>query len=209
LRRLRPEAKWLDGRPPHQHAIDVADWLRTLSLDEYAPQFSGNHITDDLLPKLTADGLKGLGVNSVGHRRRLPDGIALLRDKTDTAAPGKNDELPAKQYDTDPSERWQVTVRFTDLTGYPRSANCSMPRRSKASSWHFFEAADAAVVEHGRKSSRTIICYFAGTRSKRPGCLATGMKWSVMPLSRILYVRICCPGPISSTRAPAPSPPSV
>jgi SAM (Sterile alpha motif) domain-containing protein len=112
LRRLRPEAKWLDGRPPHQHAIDVADWLRTLSLDEYAPQFSGNHITDDLLPKLTADGLKGLGVNSVGHRRRLPDGIALLRDKTDTAAPGKNDELPAKQYDTDPSERWQVTLRI-------------------------------------------------------------------------------------------------
>jgi hypothetical protein len=80
---------------PNQHAIGVADWLRTLGLDEYAPQFAG-----DLLPNLTADYLKDLGINSVGHSRRLLDGIALLRDKTNTAAPGRSDELLAEQRDT-------------------------------------------------------------------------------------------------------------
>jgi len=61
--------------------MDVAEWLKGLGLDQYAPQFYDNHITGDLLPNLTADDLRDLGVSSFGHRRRLLDAIGLLRDK--------------------------------------------------------------------------------------------------------------------------------
>ena len=59
--------------------MDIAEWLRTLGLEQYAPAFHDNDVTEDLLPSLTADDLKELGVASVGLRRRLLDAIALLR----------------------------------------------------------------------------------------------------------------------------------
>ena len=62
-------AKFRSGHYVPQPSIELTDWLRTLELDQYAPQFFENHITGDLLPNLTADDLKDLGVNSVGHRR--------------------------------------------------------------------------------------------------------------------------------------------
>ena len=56
--------------------MDVADWLRTLNLGQYEAAFRGNSVGMDVLPKLTADDLKDLGVNAVGDRRRLLDAIA-------------------------------------------------------------------------------------------------------------------------------------
>jgi SAM domain (Sterile alpha motif) len=52
-------------------AIDVADWLRGLGPDQYAPAFAANDIDAEVLPELTADDLIGLGVTSIGHRRKL------------------------------------------------------------------------------------------------------------------------------------------
>jgi hypothetical protein len=51
--------------------MDVADWLRTLGLEQYEPVFRANEIDERVLPSLTAEDLKDLGVNLVGHRRRL------------------------------------------------------------------------------------------------------------------------------------------
>ena len=59
--------------------MDVADWLRSLGLERYEQAFRDNEIDGDLLPNLTADDLKHLGVALVGHRRRLLDAIAALR----------------------------------------------------------------------------------------------------------------------------------
>jgi class 3 adenylate cyclase/tetratricopeptide (TPR) repeat protein len=134
---------------PNEHVIDVAEWLRTLGLDEYAPQFRANHISGDLLPQLTADDLRDLGVISVGHRRRLLDGIALLRDKANAAASGKSGELPAEQRDTGSGERRQVTVLFADLTGYTALSKLLDAEEVEGILTAFFEAADAAIVEHG------------------------------------------------------------
>jgi hypothetical protein len=58
--------------------MDVADWLRKLGLEQYEPAFRSNEIDARLLPSLTAEDLKGLGVTLVGHRRRLLDAIAAL-----------------------------------------------------------------------------------------------------------------------------------
>ena len=58
--------------------MDVGDWLRSLGLSEYEPAFRDNQIDSEVLPKLTGDDLKELGVASVGHRRKLLSAIAEL-----------------------------------------------------------------------------------------------------------------------------------
>ncbi len=58
--------------------MDVADWLRELGLEQYEPAFRDNEIDGRVLPSLTAEDLKDLGVTLVGHRRRLLDAIAAL-----------------------------------------------------------------------------------------------------------------------------------
>jgi hypothetical protein len=103
-----------------ENSRNVADWLRTLGLDQYESLFSDNHVTHDLLSNLTADDLKELGIHSVGHRRRLLDAIALLRDKAGADAPDRHDGRSAEPHATGPGERRQVTVLFADLTGYTR-----------------------------------------------------------------------------------------
>jgi hypothetical protein len=59
--------------------MDIRDWLRSLGLERYEAAFRENEIDDAVLPKLTAEDLKDLGVGLVGHRRKLLDAIALLR----------------------------------------------------------------------------------------------------------------------------------
>jgi SAM domain (Sterile alpha motif) len=51
--------------------MDVSAWLRGLGLERYAPAFRDNDIDPEILPELTADDLIGLGVTSIGHRRKV------------------------------------------------------------------------------------------------------------------------------------------
>ena len=50
--------------------MDVGGWLRRLGLEQYEASFRENKIDDTVLPKLTAEDLKDLGVGFVGHRRK-------------------------------------------------------------------------------------------------------------------------------------------
>ena len=59
--------------------MDVAHWLRTLGLERYEAAFRENDVSAVVLPSLTAEDLKDLGVTSVGHRRQLLEAIAALR----------------------------------------------------------------------------------------------------------------------------------
>ena len=58
--------------------MDVAHWLRDLGLERYEAAFRANDVNAQLLPNLTADDLKDLGITSVGHRRQLLEAIAAL-----------------------------------------------------------------------------------------------------------------------------------
>ncbi len=69
--------------------MDVVVWLRSLGLGKYEAAFPENDIDETVLPNLTAEELKELGVASLGHRRKLLDAIAALR--TDTG--GKTPQL--------------------------------------------------------------------------------------------------------------------
>ncbi len=59
--------------------IDVGGWLRSLGLGQYEATFRENEIDQSVLPNLTAEDLKDLGVSVVGHRRKLLDAISALR----------------------------------------------------------------------------------------------------------------------------------
>ena len=76
--------------------------------------FRENEIDEKVLPNLTTQDLKDLGVNRVGHRRKLLDAIALLR--SERAEAGSLPILPDKNAaPADSAERRQVTVMFVDL----------------------------------------------------------------------------------------------
>ena len=59
--------------------MDVVVWLRSLGLGKYEAAFRENDIDETVLPGLTHENLKELGVGSFGHRVKLLDAIAALR----------------------------------------------------------------------------------------------------------------------------------
>jgi hypothetical protein len=67
--------------------MDLGGWLRNLGLEQYEAAFRDNAIDEKVLPRLTAEDLKELGVNALGHRRILLDAIAALRGDTQASLP--------------------------------------------------------------------------------------------------------------------------
>ena len=53
----------------------IADWLKTLGMSEYAERFAESDIDTSVLRDLTDQDLKELGV-SLGHRRKMLRAIA-------------------------------------------------------------------------------------------------------------------------------------
>jgi class 3 adenylate cyclase len=101
--------------------MDVGDWLRSLGLGQYEAAFRDNEIDGAMLPKLTVDDLKDLGVAAVGHRRKILS--AIEEPNPSSAAP---DEVARATVSRSPSpadgardtaERRQLTVMFCDLVG--------------------------------------------------------------------------------------------
>jgi class 3 adenylate cyclase len=100
--------------------MDIVLWLRSLGLGKYEAAFRENEIDETVLPSLTHETLKELGVTAVGHRLKLLDAIAALRSD----ASGKTPPVDATTASSTPSatpedraERRQVTVMFSDLVG--------------------------------------------------------------------------------------------
>ena len=93
----------------------VADWLEKLGLGQYAQRFAENDISFSVLPDLTDQHLKEIGV-SFGHRLQLLRAIAELtsREKEAPKAAVATAACAALQ---DTAERRQVTVMFSDLVG--------------------------------------------------------------------------------------------
>ena len=58
--------------------MDIVVWLRGLGLGKYEAAFRENEIDETVLPSLTHENLKELGVTALGHRLKLLDAIAAL-----------------------------------------------------------------------------------------------------------------------------------
>ncbi|KAJ6705174.1 PROTEIN BICAUDAL C-like protein 1-A-LIKE [Salix purpurea] len=57
----------------------VRTWLIDLGLSRYAPVFEVHEVDDQVLPLLTLEDLKDMGINAVGSRRKLYSAIQKLR----------------------------------------------------------------------------------------------------------------------------------
>jgi class 3 adenylate cyclase len=93
----------------------VADWLKKLGMSEYAGRFAENDIDMAVLPDLTDQHLKDLGV-SLGHRLKM---LRAIRDLGNASVAVTADSAPVAAEPTrrDDAERRQLTVMFCDLVG--------------------------------------------------------------------------------------------
>ena len=142
--------------------MDIDSWLRSLGLGQYGAAFRDNAIDEKVLPRLTAEDLKDLGVGLIGHRRTLLDAIAALRGDANAKEP-PSEALPhapaSAQASAPPAtvapaaetvgERRYLTVMFCDLVG-----STSISARLDAEEWRdlvgaYLDAASAAVTEMG------------------------------------------------------------
>jgi hypothetical protein len=64
---------------------EITDWLTKLGLPEYAGAFSENGIDVSVLPHLTDQDLKDIGV-LLGHRRKILAAVAELPGKSQSAS---------------------------------------------------------------------------------------------------------------------------
>ena len=94
----------------------VAHWLEKLGLGQYAQRFAENDINFSILSDLTDQGLKEIGVSSLGHRRQLLRAIAELNG-VEKGTPKPAPPAAASTAPQDTAERRQVTVMFSDLVG--------------------------------------------------------------------------------------------
>ncbi len=93
---------------------DIAEWLESIGLAEYAQRFAENAIDLAVLRDLTDQDLKELGV-LLGHRRKMLRAIAELDEAMPIASRGPATE--AKPKPADEAERRYLTVMFCDLVG--------------------------------------------------------------------------------------------
>ncbi len=97
--------------------MDISAWLRGLGLERYEQAFRENAIDEAVLPKLTAEDLRDLGVTAVGHRRILVDAIAALLAETIRDTTEHSVEPDRSGGKAPEAERRQLTVMFADLVG--------------------------------------------------------------------------------------------
>src|SRR5258707_7651959 len=94
--------------------MDVPAGLKRLGLERYEQVFRENRIEADVLPSLTVEDLKDLGVTLVGTRRRWLDAIAALGSEMPAVAVTATPRDAPAHAD---AERRQLTVMFCDLVG--------------------------------------------------------------------------------------------
>src|SRR5215469_12005882 len=107
--RSRTDSVKIRRGPP---MLQIADWLQKLGLGQYAQRFAENDISFSILPDLTDQDLKELGVASLGHRRQLLRAIIELKG-SEIVAPKPTNENASAVARHETAERRQVTVMFS------------------------------------------------------------------------------------------------
>src|SRR4029077_912485 len=100
--------------------MDIVVWLRGLGLGKYEAAFRENEIDETVLPSLTHENLRELGVTALGHRLKLLDAIAALRNDGTSQPPSVDAATTSSAPSVHPegrAERRQVTVMLSDLVG--------------------------------------------------------------------------------------------
>jgi class 3 adenylate cyclase len=160
----------------------IADWLKELGLSEYAERFAENGIDVSVLPHLSDQDLKDLGV-LLGHRRKMLAAIGGSSNKPSGPAPAAaagSPTIPAPMLTVQATvrsslgteatgERRYLTVMFCDLVG-----STAISAQLDAEEWRdlvgaYLDAASAAVAEMGghvaKKLGDGLMCLFGYPRA--------------------------------------------
>jgi class 3 adenylate cyclase/tetratricopeptide (TPR) repeat protein len=121
--------------------MNVGEWLEELGLAQYARAFAENDIDFAILAQLNEADLKELGVNSLGHRKRLVAAIVKLSAATPRPV------TPA--IGVAPGERRQVTILFADLSGFTALSQSLDPEEVREIVERFTKLVDGIVVSYG------------------------------------------------------------
>jgi len=141
---------------------ELAAWLDRHGLGQYASALADNDVDLDVLPHLTDDDLKQLGL-SLGHRRRLLAAISAPAAEPEPL-PMVPDPKPAPSPPEDEAERRQLTVLFCDLVGSTELSQRLDPEELREVLRRFHDAVTGAVTTHGGHAAKLlgdgVLAYF-------------------------------------------------
>ncbi len=133
----------------------IDTWLEQLGLNQYAEAFARNDVDMRVLPLLSDDDLREIGV-SLGHRKLI---LAAARsrndpvepdDATDEPAPFTRSERPDSETpDIAAAERRYLTVFFADLVGSTELTNRLDPEDMRNLLQRYQDAVAGAVSRYG------------------------------------------------------------
>ncbi|KAM0859253.1 hypothetical protein ACQ4PT_047324 [Festuca glaucescens] len=69
----------LEEQEEEEEVVDVAEWLWGMGMGRYAAAFETHEVDDEVLPCLTMDDLRDMGIGAVGARRKLFCAIQRLQ----------------------------------------------------------------------------------------------------------------------------------
>ena len=125
--------------------MDVAAWLEELGLAAHATTFADNDITPELLPTLTDDDLKELGVRSLGHRKKILLAVTALAPDT----PDLRAARSAVRGQVPDGEKRPVTVMFADISGFTTLSGEIGAEATHELLNAYFAAVDGIVERYG------------------------------------------------------------
>ena len=142
---------------------EIGDWLENFGMSEYGECFAENKIDLSVLPHLTDQDLKDIGV-PLGHRRKMLAAVARFDDATIAEPPvpppgSLKPQPPVASTSPTPEaagERRHVTVMFCDLVD-----STGIAAQLDAEEWRdlvgaYLDAASAAVTEMGGKVAKKL-----------------------------------------------------
>ena len=129
---------------------DVRQWLEALGMSQYADAFEANDVAADLLPRLSDQILKDIGVASAGHRIRILGAIsgqAVLADRS-LHAELQGAAKPELSSPND-GERRQATILVADISGYTALCGRLDAEQVQVILGQFYDVTDRIVANYG------------------------------------------------------------
>jgi class 3 adenylate cyclase/energy-coupling factor transporter ATP-binding protein EcfA2 len=129
-------------------ADDIRAWLEEIGLGEHATAFAENGIDRELLPHLTGEDLKELGMSKLGDRKKL----SLAVDALEPSQPENSAEQEPSGDDRQrqiAAERRQLTVMFCDLVGSTALSRVLDPEDLRDVMRRYQDAVAGAVTRYG------------------------------------------------------------
>jgi class 3 adenylate cyclase len=123
--------------------MNVRSWLNEHGMGEHAEAFAENGVDAALLPELSNDDLKDLGIHRLADRKRLLKAIEGLAGAAAQFEPEISAAAPSD------GERRQLTIFFADLSGYTELTDALDAEELHDLVGLVFDCIDRIVEDHG------------------------------------------------------------